>query len=360
MLLLKINFSYYHQIKLLIKTRFCDGIASIKEYWHTHSGDWHWLKEKPMPIASLNRSLWRMSVPSFSFHFMLGLSSVIATLGLLADSVAIIIGAMIIAPLMGPILGIAYSATVANRRLLRRSILTLSTGIILTVVTSWLTTLIVGLRTVSPEILSRTNPTLLDLGIALAAGAAGAFANSRRRIADALPGVAIAVALVPPLSVIGIGLALTQETLSLGAFLLFATNLISIIFSGGLVFLFQSYGNIDRAKRGLFFSICVLALLGLPLSLSLRELLIQENVRRTVSQLVRTQTSTFAETDINSIEVESHSDRLVVAMEIAAYRESISQAQIESVRDLLAKELQQPVELEVIIVPVNMLQAPAR
>jgi uncharacterized hydrophobic protein (TIGR00271 family) len=359
-MLLKINFNYFYQIKLLTKTHISPHIISIKKFWHTHSGDWHWLQEKPMPIASLNRSLWRISVPSFSFHFMLGLSSVIATLGLLADSVAVIIGAMIIAPLMGPILGIAYSATVGNRRLLRRSMLTLSTGIILTITTAWLTTLIVGLRTVSPEILSRTNPTLLDLGIALAAGSAGAFANSRRRIADALPGVAIAVALVPPLSVVGIGLAFAQKTLSLGAFLLFATNLVGIIFSGSLVFLFQSYGNLKRAKKGLFFSLCILSLLGLPLSFSLRELLVKENVRSKVSQLVRNQTLTFANSDINSLQVQSFSNHINIKMQIATYENSITQNQIELVRDFLSQELQKPVELEVVIVPVNILQAPAQ
>lgn len=359
-MLLKINFNYFYQIKLLAKTHISPHIISIKKFWHTQSGDWHWLQEKPMPIASLNRSLWRISVPSFSFHFMLGLSGVIATLGLLADSVAVIIGAMIIAPLMGPILGIAYSATVSNRRLLRRSILTLSTGIILTIITAWLTTLIVGLRTVSPEILSRTNPTLLDLGIALAAGAAGAFANSRRRIADALPGVAIAVALVPPLSVVGIGVAFAQETLSLGAFLLFATNLVGIIFSGSLVFLLQSYGSLKRAKKGLFFSLCILSVLGLPLSISLRELLIKENVRSKVSQLVRNQTLTFANSNINSMEVKSFSNRINIKMQIATYENSITQKQIELVRDFLATELQKPVELEVTIVPVNILQAPAQ
>ena len=95
-------------------------LYAVKQYllklWNTQSGDWHWLEDKPMPIAGLNRHLWRLSVPSFPFHFLLGVSSVIATLGLLANSVAIIIGAMIIAPLMGPIIGIAYSMVVANRR----------------------------------------------------------------------------------------------------------------------------------------------------------------------------------------------------------------------------------------------------
>ena len=131
----------------------------LKRLWSQDNGNWYWLKEKATPIASINRSLWRLSVPSFSFHFMLGLSAIIATLGLLANSVAIIIGAMIIAPLMGPIVGMAYSTAMGNRKLLRRSSLTVLKGIVLTVVISWLTASIMGLKTVDSEIISRTNPT---------------------------------------------------------------------------------------------------------------------------------------------------------------------------------------------------------
>lgn len=329
----------------------------LAKYWNTHSGDWHWLAEKPMPIASINRSLWRAAIPSFSFHFLLGASSVIATLGLLANSVAIIIGAMIIAPLIGPIIGIAYSMVVANRRLLRRSSLTLLTGTILTILTSCLTCYLVGLRTVSPEILARTNPTLLDLGVAIAAGSAGAFANSRRRIADALPGVAIAVALVPPLSVVGIGLALGQKNLFLGAGLLFATNLTGIIFSGGIIFLFESYGNLRRAQRGLLVSIAILLCLGLPLGFSLRNLLIAENVRRSVGELISRETVTFASTDIRSVKVTPQDNFLLVDLEVAAPLGSISSHQVSLVRDFLSRRLEQQVDLRVRILPVDFLQA---
>ena len=248
----------------------------LKKLWHQDNGDWKWVKEKATPIASLNRGLWRLSVPTFSFHFMLVLSAIISTLGLLANSVAIIIGAMIIAPLMGPIIGMAYSVAMGNRKLLRRSSFTLLKGVVLTVIASWFTASIIGLETMDSEILSRTNPTLIDFGIAMAAGLAGAFTQTRRSIADAIPGVAIAVALVPPLSVIGIGLGLGENEIAFGAFLLFSTNLICIIFFGSLVFLFQSYGNLDRAKKGLAMSTMVMFTLGIPLTLSMRELMIEK------------------------------------------------------------------------------------
>lgn len=358
MLFLNFDVSWYARLKSYFRQKYPVQAKNLEAFWNSHSGDWHWLTEKPIPVASLNRHLWRASVPSLSFYFLLGLSGVIATLGLLANSVAIIIGAMIIAPLIGPITGIAYSTTVANRRLLRRSILTLLTGVIFTVIISFFTVQLVGLKTINSEILSRTNPTLLDLIIALAAGAAGAFANTRRRIADALPGVAIAVALVPPLSVIGIGIALGENSLATGALLLFLTNLTGIIFSGVIILLLQSYGSINRAKQGLIFSISILVLLGVPLSLSMRSLILQNNVRYTVNEIIRNQITTFSNSDIRSIGVKRQQDNIFIDMEVTAPPNSLNSDRLRVVRDLLAQKLDKKVELNVKIVPIENIYLP--
>ncbi|MGF1540473.1 MAG: TIGR00341 family protein [Pleurocapsa sp.] len=329
----------------------------LKKLWYLDNGNWHWIKEKPVPVASINRSLWRLSIPSFSFNFMLALSAIIATLGLLSNSAAVIIGAMIIAPLMGPIVGMAYSIAMGNRKLLRRSSLTVLKGILLTIITAWLTTSIIGLRTVDSEILSRTNPTLIDFGIAMAAGAAGAFANTRRSISSALPGVAIAVALVPPLSVIGIGLALGQQEIAVGSSLLFFTNLICIIFFGSLVFLFQSYGSIDRAKQGLAMSTAVMFLLGVPLTLSMRELIIKKNVRHQIYSLIVYQTETFADLDVRSIRVIPHDNYLDVEMEVVTIVDLVSQKQIDLVRDFLSRQIGKPINLRVEILPTRVVES---
>ena len=358
MLLLNPNVGFYARLKSYFRQKYPVQAKNLEQFWNSQSGDWHWLAEKPIPIASLNRHLWRASVPSLSFYFLLGLSGIIATLGLLANSVAIIIGAMIIAPLIGPITGIAYSITVANRRLLRRSFLTLFTGVIFTILISFVTVLLIGLKTVTPEILSRTNPTLLDLVIALAAGAAGAFANTRRRIADALPGVAIAVALVPPLSVVGIGLALGERSLATGALLLFLTNLTGIIFSGAIILLLQSYGSIERAKQGLIFSVSILVLLGLPLSWSLRSLIWQNSVRYNVNEIVRNQITTLSSSDIRLIEVKRHQDAISIEMEVAADPNSISRERLILVRNLLTRKLDKKVELKVKVVPIENIYLP--
>ena len=330
----------------------------LKRLWEQDNGNWHWLKEKQTPIASLNRSIWRLSVPSFSFHFMLSLSTIIATLGLLSNSAAVIIGAMIVAPLMGPIIGMAYSTAMGNRKLLRRSSFTVFKGILLTIVVSWIVASIIGLDTVDTEILSRIKPTLIDFGIAMAAGAAGAFANTRRSISSAIPGVAIAVALVPPLSVVGIGMAQGSGSIALGALLLFLTNLICIIFFGSLVFLFQSYGNIERAKKGLALSTALMFLLGIPLTLSMRELIIKKNVRHQIDDFILHETKAFSDADVNSIIVTPEKGYLKVNIEVAAPLNAISQAQIQQLKNNLARKIGKDIYLDVEIIPLKRLIVP--
>ncbi|MEA5596490.1 DUF389 domain-containing protein [Rivularia sp. UHCC 0363] len=327
--------------------------------WESNSGDWPWLAEKTMQVSGLNRSLWRGAVPSISFYVLLSLSGVIATFGLLANSAATIIGAMIVAPLMGPIIAIAYSMVAANQRLLKRSTFTLIKGILLTVAISFLIAKGVGIRTLGSEIAGRISPTLLDMGVALAAGAAGAYAKSRRSIADALPGVAIAVALVPPLSVVGIGLAMNSYSVAIGSSLLFLANLTGIIFSGAIVFLSQGYGSLIKARQGLTVSIIAVILLGLPLSFSLQTLLVQEQARRQISYLLYNKTQTFADTKIRSIKVRREGKQLFVDMEVAAALGSITDKQMQEVHEFLQAKLNRPINFQVQIIPTQRYELPA-
>ncbi|MEL7069637.1 MAG: TIGR00341 family protein [Cyanobacteria bacterium J06581_3] len=335
--------------------RWARKVGSV---WSVNSGDWHWLDEKPLPLKLLNRSLWKGADPSLSYYVMLFLSGVIAVLGLLAGSTAAIIGAMIVAPLMGPIVAMAFAITMNNRRLLKQSGLSVLTGSLLTIFTAYLITRLLGITTLNPEILQRTQPTLIDLAVGLAAGAAGSFAKTRREIADALPGVAIAVALVPPLSVIGIGLALGSRPVTVGSTLLFLTNLCGIVLSSGLVFIWQDYGSVRRAKKGLTVSTIVVCLLGIPLGLSMRDLIIEEKTRSSISRLVRLETYTFRDTDVRRLKVEYHGDDLMVTLEVAAPEGSISAQQVNMVHKFLEKELERPISLNVSIFPVQEYSIP--
>lgn len=341
-------------LRMLVTTR-----KRVRAAWKSNSGDWRWLAEKPVSIASLNRLLWQESVPSLSFFVMLTLSGIIATLGLLAGSTATVIGAMIIAPLMGPIIGIAYAIALANRRLMKRAGITLAVGILVTVGSAIVIAYLLGLQTITDEIGQRTEPTLIDLFVAMAAGAAGAFAKARRRIADAFPGVAIAVALVPPLGVIGIGIAIGDQSVWVGATLLFATNLAGTIFSGTLIFLWQEYGSLQRARNAIMLSGAVILAIGVPLAFSLNTLLIQSNTRQQVRYILLEESELFEGVRLSSIRVKRRDAMLVVSVELIANPDVVSEAQARSAQVRLMQALKRPVELSVQVIPVREFLIPA-
>jgi uncharacterized membrane protein len=157
--------------------------------------------------------------------------------------------------------------------------------------------------------------------------------------------------------VVGIGIATGEDAVTYGSLLLFFTNLAGIIFSGGLVFLAMRYGTLARAKRGLVISTMALSVLGFPLGYQMRNLLMRANVRRSVAVLVTRQTLTFSDKDLRSVDVHRLGNRILVELEVAASPDSISQKQVQLVREFLADELERPVDLQVRIVPIRMLEA---
>ncbi|WP_037628794.1 TIGR00341 family protein [Streptomyces aureus] len=181
---------------------------------------------------------------SSAFWTMLTLSSVIAAGGVLTDSTATVIGAMIIAPLSTPIMGIALGSVQRRRTGSVRVVLTACVLVIAVGVAFAL--LIPGDQDLlsNSQITSRTSPGLMDLVAALATGFAGAVALARRDVGAVLPGVAIAISLVPPLVVVGVCLAHLAGWLALGALVLFVSNLFALVFGGMMIF-----GALDYAAR---------------------------------------------------------------------------------------------------------------
>ena len=173
------------------------------------------------------------------FAALMTMSVLIAVMGLLADSTAVVIGAMLVAPLMTPVLGIAAALVMGWPQRVLRQVAISAVGAAGAVGLAALTAFgFPGSTDPLPgELLARTSPNLLDLGIALAAGAAGAYAQIRRAASDALTGVAVAVALVPPLAVVGITLALGEFSLPTGALLLFLANVAGIVMAAAVTFL---------------------------------------------------------------------------------------------------------------------------
>ena len=166
------------------------------------------------------------------------------------------------------------------------------------------------------------------------------------------------MALVPPLSVIGIGLSLGEQEIALGSSLLFLTNLICIIFFGSLVFLFQSYGNLDRAKKGLALSTVVMFALGFPLTLSMRDLIVKKNVTSNIANIIIDETDVFADADVEFISVVPRQSYFKINIEVFAPIDSISQNDIDRLRMLLTENLQKSVDLRVEVMPMRTIESP--
>lgn len=172
------------------------------------------------------------------FWLLLTLAGIIASAGVVADSTATVIGAMIVAPLMTPILGIVIAIGLADRRNLVRCLVLLAAGTAATIAIGYLVGLIIELpvnEAANSQVAGRVEPRLIDLVAALATGAVGSIALAREDISDTLPGVAIAISLVPPLSVVGLTLEAGEHRQALGALLLFATNVCAILATGIVV-----------------------------------------------------------------------------------------------------------------------------
>jgi len=194
------------------------------------------------PVTELIHTAERDSTPDSGFLYMLLASGFVATLGLLGNSTAIVIGAMVIAPLLSPSIAMCLGTVVGKSSLFKRGLLTTTFGILMIIVISFITALLIFSfhmlpleDPTTPEIKERLTINVLSVGLALASGAAGAYSFAKGQ-GQSLVGVMIAVALVPPASVVGIGLALPRGDYILNAGTLLLVNVISLNLAGTLVF----------------------------------------------------------------------------------------------------------------------------
>lgn len=205
-----------------------------------------WYLQRIIPRLSLEQRteayvrIRRGARPNIDFYVLIGLSALIASLGLIVNSPAVVIGAMLVAPLMSPIVGTGLAIVLGDTRFLRLSLGAVARGALLAIVLGALMGLFVLGTEPTAELSARTQPSLLDLGIALFSGMAGAYALSHSNAAGALPGVAIAAALVPPLATVGVVLVSGYVLEALGALLLFVTNFVAI--SSATAFTFLTLG----------------------------------------------------------------------------------------------------------------------
>jgi len=261
--------------------------------------------------AVVQVQLRESSRPDFDFFLLVFLSCIIATFGLLTDSAAVIIGAMLVAPLMSPIIGLGLASITGDGRLLRDATSALLRGAALAVLISFLLTwsntylpfIVLQGQELPGEVLSRVRPSPIDLGIALAGGLAAAFALAMPNISAALPGVAIATALMPPLCTVGVGLALGRWTIAGGATLLFITNAVTIAFAATLVFFALGFSprprdGSRRLPRSLQVSAFLTIGLLIPLTYFSVQFVQQANEDRFISQVIAEKVAEMPNTEL--------------------------------------------------------------
>lgn len=288
-------------------------------------------------------------------------SCAIATFGLMNNSAAVIIGAMLIAPLMLPLRAIAFASLEANWRLFRKAAIAIAGGTVLAIALSFLIGWIARIPPLGSEILSRTQPNLVDLGIAVTAGAISGFAKVRKEISDALAGTAIAVALMPPLCVVGLSLSQAIWSYSFGAFLLYLTNLLGIILACKLVYIIAGYSDMSRS---LGLTIAFTLILFIPLGTNFVNLVRQTQLQAAINKLLLRRTLTLNQPGVslrgNQVDWSAKIPIVYLLVDFspdAPKAKQITPKQVSEVQKFISREMGRPLTLIVVVNEVRQITA---
>ncbi len=293
--LLQVPKESFYRIREIIKPeeRTLKNYVSF-HFWVEKKNEYARIREKEKIDLNVFEVLADGARPSIEYYVLTILSCVIATTGLLQGSTATIIGAMIVAPLMTPILAFSLGVIWGDLALIKTSISSLFKGIIIAILISAAIAYIVPVPILSQEIISRTRPTLFDIIVAFASGLVGAYGNANKKIVSTLTGIAIAVALMPPLCTIGIGIGKLNLEITRGASILFLINLVCISLAGALIFWMMKIHPImvdaskvaRRAMYQIVISLAILTAISIPVGLYMmdgyRIATSMENVRKSV------------------------------------------------------------------------------
>lgn len=307
--------------------------------------------------AQIIADITPLASPGFDFFLLVVLSSSIATLGLLTNSAAVIIGAMLVAPLMSPILGIGLASIIGDSRMLQRGASALVRGAALAVLLSMITSLIntylpiLAFQELPAEVLARTHPSPIDLMIALAGGLAAAYALTRPNLSAALPGVAIATALMPPLCSIGIGLAFWNMEVAGGATLLFLTNAVTIAFAAALVFFLRGFGRRrvrgeHRLPRSLLLSAGLMTMLLIPLTYYSVLFFSDANENRQINNAVQRQVAALGGAELVEMQISRSSTELDINLTLRT-NQVLDYEQVVMLQKAIVNDLDRPLSLKV-------------
>jgi len=322
---------------------------------------WRWLKftvNRILPrvsatrIAKLHKDLSQDSAWSVDYVLCTVASCLIASFGLLSNSAAVIIGAMIVAPLMLPLRGLAFSACEADFGLFKKAFFSLVGATVISLFLSWFIGTVVSLPDVGSEIVARTRPTLIDLGIALSAGSISGFGKVRSGISETLAGTAIAVALMPPLCVVGLSFAGGFYPYAMGALLLYITNLFGITLACMVAFILSGY---TKATKALGWASIMTAFLVLPLGASFFQLMEQQQIEKEINRQLANETITVGQ-DVESVRVGILWTQNPPLINVTLQTDKeITDRQVELVRDYVTSKMNREFELIFYVVPVRRI-----
>jgi uncharacterized hydrophobic protein (TIGR00271 family) len=298
-------------------------------------------KMTPSEQTAVVRQANELSLPGINFTVLMVISSLLASFGLLQNSAAVIIGAMLIAPLMSPLMSFSVGLLQGNLHLMRTAAFTVLVGALLGLIVAILIGAIMPLDSITSEMRARGQPSLLDMGVALASGFAGAYAMARKDIPAALAGVAIAAALVPPLCTIGLGIAFGEIPLASGAALLFTTNIVSISLAGALVFAWLGIrpSRENRTRRQLAVALVVLGILALPLGSTFVDVVRNGRDTSTVRHILEHE---FEDADVIDVKLD---DNTVTATIRSPY--PIARADVFAAENAIEDDLGRNIDLEI-------------
>ncbi|MBD1397600.1 DUF389 domain-containing protein [Pontibacter sp. JH31] len=270
------------------------------------------------------------------------LSTMLATFGLFSNSSPVIIGAMILAPLMAPIISLSMGVLRQDRSITLKSLKTIAYGLLLGYIAALILTWLTPLQNMNDEISARIRPNLLDLGVAIVSGIAGAYAHARAEVAKTLAGVAIAVALVPPLAVSGMGLGWGDSDVFIGALLLLMTNLAGIVLAGSFTFMLLGFSPLHLAKKGLMLSLLVVVLVSLPLGYGSISMIRDHKIIRTLSN------HKVDDITLRQVSVIRGGDTITLGVTLVSAN-PIDNKDLEKVKASIASKIGSKVELEALI-----------
>lgn len=299
--------------------------------------------------ATVYKDIVTGSEPGGRFYAMVAASTAIATFGLIKDSTAIVIGAMLVAPLMTPIFGISLGLVRGDAFFFARSVRAETVGVVLTIALGAFFGLLIPELDATQEMLSRTKPNLLDLLVAVFSGFAGAYALVDEKISPALPGVAIATAIVPPLANTGLCLSLGAYHGAIGSFLLFFANFLSILLVASVVFYAS---GLDRefekaTKKDIFrrFGLAGVGFLAVTVFLSygLNKMTQERKLTRTINTVLSEELSHLPATSLQKIIHKARKGKYYVLAHVHASGD-ISPPHVGRMEKALEKVLETPID----------------